>query len=129
LRDVLGYLKEHKIAINEFKVTPQKLVHIIQLLEQDKINNHAAKEIFLTIAQTDGDPESIVKEKGLEQVGSAQELEIIVKEIIAQNPQEVTQYKAGKDRLIGFFVGQAMQKTQGNGNPKILQELFKKYLA
>lgn len=129
LRDVLGYLKEHKISITEFKVTPQKLVHIIQLLDQDKINNHAAKEIFLTIAQTDGDPESIVKEKGLEQVGSTQELEIIVKEIIAQNPNEVTQYKAGKDRLIGFFVGQAMQKTQGKGNPKILQELFKKHLV
>lgn len=129
LRDVLGYLKEHKISIDAFKVTPQKLVHIIQLLEQDKINNHAAKEIFLIIAKTDGDPESIVKEKGLEQVGSAQELEIIVKEIIAQNPSEVSQYKAGKDRLIGFFVGQAMQKTHGKGNPKILQELFKKHLV
>lgn len=129
LRDVLGHLKEHKISITEFNVTPKKLAQIIELLEQNKINNHAAKEIFLAIAQTGGEPAIIVKEKGLEQVGSTQELEAIVKEIIAQNPNETAQYKAGKDRLIGFFVGQAMQKTQGKGNPKILQELFKKHLA
>ncbi len=129
LRDVLGYLKEHKISISEFSVTPQKLAHIIELLDQDKINNHAAKEVFLAVAQTGGNPEAVVKEKGLEQVGSTQELEIIVREIIAQNPNETSQYKAGKERLIGFFVGQAMQKTQGKGNPKILQELFKKHLA
>ncbi|MCX5922766.1 MAG: Asp-tRNA(Asn)/Glu-tRNA(Gln) amidotransferase subunit GatB [Candidatus Dependentiae bacterium] len=128
LRDVIGYLNEYKLTLNEFKVTPEKLAEIIELVEQGKINNTAAKEVFALVAQTGANPSHIVKEKGLEQIGSSEELEKIVKEIIDTNPQVVTDYKSGKERLFGFFVGQAMAKTQGKGNPKILQELIKKYL-
>ncbi len=128
LRDVLGFLKEANIALASFSVTPEKLARIIQLIESGKINNHAAKQVFETVIQTNGDPEKIVKEQGLEQVGSVDELEKIVLEILAANPQVVTDYKSGKDRLMGFFVGQAMKQTAGKGNPQILQELFKKHL-
>jgi len=128
LRDLLGYLKEHKISLIECKVTPEKLASIVELLEAGTINNRAAKEIFEIIAQSGENPKEVVKEKGLEQVGSVEELEKIVKEIVEQNPKVVARYKSGKDRLFGFFVGQAMQKTQGKGNPKIIQELLKKYL-
>lgn len=128
LRDVLGYLKEHNTSLKEFKVSPIKLSEIIKMLESDKINNHGAKEVFLTIAQTSGDPAVIVKEKGLEQIGSADELETIIKKIIDTNPKQVEQIKAGNERLMGFFVGQAMKETRGKGNPKIIQELLKKFL-
>ena len=99
------------------------------MLESGKINNHAAKQVFTLVAQTGGDPADIVKEKGLEQIGSVDELDAIVKQIVDENPDTVAAYKQGKDRLFGFFVGQAMKKTQGKGDPKVIQMLLKKYLA
>ncbi len=132
LRDLLGYIKEQNSTLAECKVTPEKLAAIVAMLENGKINNHAAKEVFLIVAQTGKDPAAIVKEKGLEQIGSIDELEAIVKEIIAQNPNNVAEYRQAPDdrkqRLIGFFVGQAMKKTQGKGNPQLIQELLKKHL-
>ncbi|MEX0671794.1 MAG: Asp-tRNA(Asn)/Glu-tRNA(Gln) amidotransferase subunit GatB [Candidatus Babeliales bacterium] len=129
LRDILGYLKEHKIELAALKVTPKKLATIVTLLENDTINNKAAKEIFDAVAQTGGEPESIMETQGLKAIGSSDELEAIVIEIIKANPEVVADYKSGKDRLFGFFVGQAMKQTSGKGNPKILSDLFKKHLG
>lgn len=130
LRDVMGYLNEHKLSLADFKVSPEKLAEIIELVEQGKINANAAKEVFAIVAQTGASPAHIVKEQGLEQIGSSEELEKIVQEIIDANPAIVAEFKAtGKERLLGFFVGQAMQKTKGKGNPKIIQELVKKHLG
>jgi len=128
LRDVMGYLKEQKIELIQCKVTPEKLAAIVDLLEQGTINNHAAKEVFAIVAQTGGNPAKIVKDKGLEQIGSSEELESIIKELVANNPEQAAEYKSGKERLFGFFVGQAMKLTQGKGDPKVIQELLKKYL-
>ncbi len=128
LRDLLGYIKENKVSLTECNVTPQKLTAIVDMLESSKINNHAAKELFTMVAQTGGEPADIVKEKGLEQIGSIEQLEVIVKQIVDENPDTVAAYKQGKDRLFGFFVGQAMKKTQGKGDPKVIQTLLKKYL-
>lgn len=129
LRDLLGYLKEHKLSISEVKISPEKLAKIVELLETGKINNHAAKEIFEAVAKTGASPSGVVREKGLEQIGSAEELEAIVLEIVKNNPIQVEQYRSGKDKVFGFFVGQAMQKTKGKGNPKIIQVLLKKHLG
>ncbi len=129
LRDIMGYVKEHKIPLASFKVTPEKLAQLVDLVDSSVINNQGAKQIFEIIAQKDGNPAELVKKLGLEQIGSADELEKIVLEIIEKNPDSVAQYKAGKEKLFGFFVGQAMQKTKGKGNPQILQELLKKHLG
>jgi aspartyl-tRNA(Asn)/glutamyl-tRNA(Gln) amidotransferase subunit B len=129
LRDLLGYVKENNITLKECAVTPQKLAAIIDMIESNKINNHAAKEVFALVAQTGGEPAAIVKEKGLKQIGSIDELDAIIKKIVDENPDTVAAYKQGKDRLFGFFVGQAMKKTEGKGDPKVIQTLLKKYLA
>lgn len=129
LRDLLGYLKEAKMSLSECLVTPEKLALLVQLIEDRVINNHAAKEVFAVIAKTGKDPKTIVKEMSLEQVSSVEKLEAIVQEIINNNHTQVTQYRAGNERLFGFFVGQAMAKTQGKGDPKVIQGLLKKYLA
>ncbi len=129
LRDLMGYLKEHKIALHECKITPTLLAQLIELLDNGTINGPAAKEVFEIVAQTGDAPATVVKAKGLEQIGSVEELEAIVKDIIAKNPQQVEQYKSGKDKMFGFFVGQAMKLTQGKGNPQIIQDLLKKYLS
>jgi len=129
LRDVMGYLKEHKISLHEFKITPHMLAELITLLENSTINNRAAQEIFLAAAEKGGSPAALVKELGLEQVGSSDELEAIIKEIVVASPEQVAEYKSGKEKIFGFFVGQAMQKTKGKGNPKIIQDLLKKHLS
>ena len=129
LRDVIGYLKEHNQSLIEFKVTPDKLAQLISLLESGKINNPTAKEVFEEIANSGKNPEDIVKDKGLEQIGSEEEIEKIILEIIKQNSEQAEQLKSGKDKLFGFFVGQAMQKTKGKGDPQIIQKLLKKHLS
>lgn len=128
LRDVMGYLKEEKIALNECKVTPARLANIVDLIDQGVINNPTAKEVFVLVAQTNQDPIAIIEEKGLKQIGSVDELETMVKEIIAANPKQVEEYRSGKDKLFGFFVGQMMQKTKGKGNPQLINDLIKKHL-
>ena len=128
LRDFIGYLKEHKIEVFACLVTAKKLARIVDLVESGAINNNAAKQIFTDIALSGGDPDHIMQEKGFAQIGSADELEAIIIEIIAAHPEQVTQYRSGEHSLFGFFVGQAMQKTKGNANPKILQDLIKKHL-
>lgn len=129
LRDLLGYLKEKKVALVDCKVTPEKLAGIIRMLEQGVINGPAAKELFMFVAQTGEDPAVLVKKHGLEQIGSSDELEVVIKQLLADNPTEVERYKAGADKLFGFFVGQAMQRTKGKGNPKLINDLLKKHLA
>ncbi len=129
LRDVMGYLKEHKQSIAEFKITPEKLAQLMNLLAKGTINNRAAQEIFELVAQDGSEPAEIVKAKGLEQIEDPAALEKIIKEIIDANPDNVAAYKSGKDKLFGFFVGQAMQKTKGKGNPQVINDLLKKYLG
>lgn len=130
LRDVMGYLKDNKTTITDFNVTPQKLAQIVTMVEDSIINNGAAKEVFTIVAQNGAEPLSIVEEKGLKQIGSVDELEELVRNMIVQNPQQVADYKSGKnDRLFGFFVGKVMQLTKGKGNPTIINELLKKHLS
>ncbi len=128
LRDVLGSIKDLKQNIQDCKVTPAKLAEIVTYVEDGMINNKAAKEIFETIAGNGGDVMQIIIEKGLQQVGSADELEKIVQDVLAQYPDQVSEYKAGKQNLFGFFVGTCMKVMGGNGDPKQLQALLKKYL-
>ena len=128
LRDLMGYIKEEKISLDECKVTPARLAHIVDLIEQGVINGPTAKEVFVFVAQTDKDPVAIIEEKGLKQIGSADELEAMVKEVITANPKQTEEYRSGKDKLFGFFVGQMMQKTKGKGNPQLINDLIKKHL-
>jgi aspartyl-tRNA(Asn)/glutamyl-tRNA(Gln) amidotransferase subunit B len=129
IRDLLAHLKESNTAIEHSKMTPARIAQLMDLLESSTINNRAAQEIFAEVLKSDKDPKVLVKELGLEQMDNAAELEAIIKELIAQNPGQTAEYKAGKQKLFGYFVGLAMAKTQGKGNPKTIQELLKKHLA
>jgi aspartyl-tRNA(Asn)/glutamyl-tRNA(Gln) amidotransferase subunit B len=128
LRDLVGYLKEEKVEIAQCKVTPERLAQLVDLVDQGIINTPTGKEVLLLIAQHDQNPMSIIEEKGLKQIGSVDELESMVKEIIATNPKQVEEYRSGKEKLFGFFVGQMMQKTKGKGNTQLINDLVKKHL-
>ena len=129
LRDLWAYLKENRLELEQTKMSPAGLAGLIVALDKGLINSKVAQEIFVDIVQTGKSAEAIIKEKGLEQMGSSDELEAIVTKIIADNPENVAKYKAGNERVFMFFVGQAMKETKGKGNPTILQELFKKHLG
>ena len=128
LRDVLGCVKDKKIEIDQCLVTPQKLTSLVRLFDENVINNKAAKEVFDLIADQGGDPLEIVESKGLKQIGSSDELVAIVEKVLAENPQLIADYKAGKQNVFGFFVGACMKASQGKGNPKIIQDILKKLL-
>jgi aspartyl-tRNA(Asn)/glutamyl-tRNA(Gln) amidotransferase subunit B len=129
LRDLIGYTKEKKITLAECKMTPQRLAQLADLLDSGIISSPTAKEVFIIVADTDQNPDMIIEKQGLKQIGSIKELETLVKEVIAANPKQTADYRAGKDKLFGFFVGQMMQKTQGKGNPQLINELLKKQLS
>ncbi len=128
LRDLMGYIKEQKITLTECKITPEKLAQLVNLIDQNVINIRAAQQVFEHVAKTGAMPLDVVKEQGLEQIGSTEDLEKIIIEIIAAHPEQAAQYKNGQQKLFGFFVGQIMSKTQGKANPKMIQELLKKHL-
>lgn len=129
LRNLMGYIKEHKVELSVCNVTPEKMAELVELLQKGVINNTAAQEVFDIVAETGKNPAAVVKEKGLEQIGSVDELEAIVKDIVTSNPGQAAEYRSGRDRLFGFFVGQAMAKTKGKGDPKVIQQLLKKHLG
>ncbi|MBM3893068.1 Asp-tRNA(Asn)/Glu-tRNA(Gln) amidotransferase subunit GatB [Candidatus Dependentiae bacterium] len=129
LRDVLGYLKEHKQELHEIKLTPQGLGELVKALDSGLINSKVAQDIFVEMVQTGKSVATIVDEKDLKQIGSTEELEAIVLAVLAANPDNVAKYKAGNERLFPYFIGQAMKETKGKGNPVILQELLKKHLS
>ena len=128
LRDFMGYLKEFKLSAHDCTITPKRLAQLVDFIDQGVVNNTTAKEVFLLIAQHNQDPNTIIEEKGLKQIESIEELEQLVKEVIAANQTQATEYRAGKEKLFGFFVGQIMQKTKGKGNPQHINDLIKKYL-
>jgi aspartyl-tRNA(Asn)/glutamyl-tRNA(Gln) amidotransferase subunit B len=128
LRELMAFIKEKSISWSDLLIKPAHLAELIELVQTGTINNQVAVEVFHIITETGKAPLEIVREKGLEQIGSEDELTKIVLAIIAANPDVVADYRSGKDRLFGFFVGQAMKETKGKGNPKIINDLLKKYL-
>lgn len=129
LRDLMSYCKEHALTPSACRMTPRRLAALVDMIDQGVVNSSAARDVFAYCMAHDTDPAEATDILGLKQIGSAEELETIVTQIIAENPDIVAQYKAGKERVFGFFVGKAMQITKGKGNPALLTELFKKHLV
>ncbi|MFA6262834.1 MAG: Asp-tRNA(Asn)/Glu-tRNA(Gln) amidotransferase subunit GatB [Candidatus Babeliales bacterium] len=128
MRDLLAYLKEHKLEISQTKLTPQSLAELVGAIDQGTINSKVAQEIFADMIKAGASVADIIKEKNLGQIGSSEELDAIVRKIVEANPDVVARYRAGDTRLFQFFVGQAMKETRGKGNPGMIQELLKKYV-
>ena len=111
------------------RITPQRLGKLLNLVAGNALSATAAKKVFDLVEETDKDPEQIVEEQGLKQISDINVLENVVKEIVGKSPAEVARLKAGDQKLMGYFVGQAMKATQGKGNPKEINKLVLKYVA
>jgi aspartyl-tRNA(Asn)/glutamyl-tRNA(Gln) amidotransferase subunit B len=115
--------------IRECPISPENLGTLLKIIDQGTISGKIAKTVFMDMMMTGRDAETIVKEKNLVQMSDKGELQAMVKEIIAANPQQAADYKDGKTKLMGYFVGQLMQKTRGKANPKLANQLFSQELS
>lgn len=115
--------------ISTCRVTPIQLATLLLMVEKNIISGKIAKTVFMEMMESGKDPEAIVQEKNLGQVSDEGELTAIVAEIIAANPTQAEDFRNGKTKIMGFFIGQLMQKTKGKANPKMANELFVKALS
>lgn len=126
--ELLRELNANKISIQDSPVKPLNLGKLIQLIDQGKISGKIAKTIFVEMWKTGTDPEVVVKEKGLAQVSDTGSIEKMIDEVLAANPSQVAEYRAGKTKVFGFFVGAAMKASKGQANPDLVNEILKKKL-
>ncbi len=126
--DFTALLKKEKVEIDKSKITPNHISKLLKLIKSGSISGKIAKTVFEEMFKSGEDPEKIVKEKGLSQITNEEELLPIIKKVIEENPKQVAAYKGGKEKLIGFFVGQVMKETKGRANPQLLNDLLKKEL-
>lgn len=115
--------------IRECKVSAESLGQLLNMVEDGTISGKIAKTIFPEMLENGGNPKEIVEAKGLLQVSDEGELQAFVKEIVETNHNQAQQFREGKTKVMGFFVGQLMKKTQGKANPKLANELFVKELS
>ncbi len=115
-------------AIDRCPVKPEQLGELLALVDKGTISGKIAKKIFPEMLATGADPEGLVREKGLVQMSDEGELLALVREIISANPAQAQQFRDGKTKVIGFFVGQLMKKTRGQANPQLANKLFRQEL-
>jgi aspartyl-tRNA(Asn)/glutamyl-tRNA(Gln) amidotransferase subunit B len=125
LSELLHHLNEFNLVIAKSPVSYKNLADLVQLIEEGVISTKMAKEVFLEMVDHKKGPHEIVEVKGLKQNSDQGLLEKIVDDLIKNHPSEVQELKSGRDRVMGFFVGQVMKQTQGKANPKMTTDLIK----
>ena len=126
--ELFGVLNKEGKEIKDSPVSAKNLSKLINLIKDNTISGKIAKTVFEEMVKNNEDPEKIVNEKGMKQQSDPKELKKIIDTILKNNQDKVEQYKAGKDKLFGFFVGEAMKNTQGKGNPKLINNILKEQL-
>jgi aspartyl-tRNA(Asn)/glutamyl-tRNA(Gln) amidotransferase subunit B len=122
--DLLGYLNANGQEITDVKITGQGLGEMIGLLEKGTINGKIAKTVFKAMLESGKLPQQIVEEQGLVQISDEGAIQAIVNQIVEANPQSVEDYRAGKEKAIGFLVGQIMKESRGKANPALVNKLL-----
>jgi aspartyl-tRNA(Asn)/glutamyl-tRNA(Gln) amidotransferase subunit B len=122
--DLLGYLNANNLELSDVKITGKGLGEMIGLLEKGTINGKIAKTVFKGMLETGKMPQQIVEEQGLVQISDEGAILAVVDQVIAANPQSVADFKAGKEKAVGFLVGQIMKETKGKANPGLVNKLI-----
>ncbi|MBC1373449.1 Asp-tRNA(Asn)/Glu-tRNA(Gln) amidotransferase subunit GatB [Listeria booriae] len=122
--EVSAFLNAEQQELADTKLTPDNLAGMIALIEKGTISSKIAKKVFRELITNGGDAEEVVKAKGLVQISDEGELRTIISGILDQNEQSVTDFKNGKDRAVGFLVGQVMKATKGQANPTMVNEIL-----
>lgn len=128
MTELLRELKERNLRPKDSPITPKRLAELLSLIKDGTISIKIGKDIFPELCEKDISPKKLVEEKGLIQISDESEIGAKIEEILKKFPKEVEEFRAGKEKLLGFFVGQVMKETKGKANPKILNELLLKRL-
>jgi aspartyl-tRNA(Asn)/glutamyl-tRNA(Gln) amidotransferase subunit B len=123
--ELLRELNRDDREIKQCPVTPEALADLLKMTDEDVISGKIAKTVFEEMYATGKEPAAIVEEKGLKQVTDEGEIGQVIEAILGSHPNEIEEYRAGKEKLLGFFVGQVMQKTRGKANPKIVNQILR----
>jgi aspartyl-tRNA(Asn)/glutamyl-tRNA(Gln) amidotransferase subunit B len=126
--ELLGYLNAHDKELADTHITPQGLAGMIGLIQDGTISTKIAKKVFKELVEKGGDPKRIVEEKGLVQISDEGQLRQIVEQVLAENQQSVEDYRNGKDRALGYLVGQVMKLTKGKANPQLVNQLIREQI-
>jgi aspartyl-tRNA(Asn)/glutamyl-tRNA(Gln) amidotransferase subunit B len=126
--ELLRELNEARVQASRSPMRPEHLAGLVRLVDGEAISGKIGKQIFPELFRTGADPEEFVRSKGLVQISDTSALEAVVDQVLAENPAEVEGYRAGKTKLMGFFVGQIMRRTKGQANPALVNEILKKKL-
>ena len=122
--EVNAYLNANKLELGQTALTPAHLAGMIKLIQDETISSKIAKKVFKEIIANDTDPKAFVEAKGMVQLSDPAKLQPIIDEVLDNNEQSIEDFKNGKDRAVGFLVGQIMQKTRGKANPKVVNKLL-----
>ena len=126
--DIAAYVNSNNLKITETELKPEVLAELIGLIAKGTISGKIGKEILPELLTKGGSAKALVEKKGLIQISDTGEIEKIIDEVIAAHPQELEQFRGGKTKLKGFFVGQVMKKTSGRADPKLTNQLLGKKL-
>src|SRR5262249_13715303 len=129
ISELFAVLNKEGKSIEESPVSAQHLGELVGLIQDDTISGRIAKDVFAVMVETGKAPAAIVEEKGLRQVTDTGAIDAAIDDILAKNADKVAEYRSGKDKLFGFFVGQVMKATGGKANPAMLNERLKAKLA
>jgi len=127
--ELLGRLNKEELALEQSPVGPQALAGLLQRIVDQTISGKIAKDVFEAMWAGEGEADAMIEARGLRQITDAGAIEAVVRQVIEANPQQLADYRSGKDRLFGFFVGQVMKASQGKANPEQVNELLKRLLA
>ena len=126
--ELFALLNEKNLEITESPISAKNLSKLINLIKDGTISGKIAKTVFEIMSDGDKDPNNVVKDKDLKQQSDPKELEKLIEKVINENQDKVKEYKSGKEKLFGFFVGQAMKVSGGKANPQLVNEILKKKL-
>jgi aspartyl-tRNA(Asn)/glutamyl-tRNA(Gln) amidotransferase subunit B len=133
MTELLRIVREEKLddalVIRDWPISAAQLAKLVCLVQAGTINRNTAKGLIPRLRGTATDPEELVRAEGLGQVSDVGALEAAVADVIAKHPAQVAEFRAGKDRVVGFLVGQVMKATKGKGNPQLVQEVLRKALT
>ena len=129
LSDISRILNEKELEADQIPFTAEELAKVIQLIEKGTISSAIAKKVVEELFENPKDPEEIIQEKGWIQISDEGAILEVVKKVIEANPQSVSDFKGGKEKALGFLVGQAMKETKGKANPQMLNQMFKEELS
>ena len=129
ISDISRILNEKELEPDQIPFTAEHLGHLVELIDKGTISSSIGKKVIEELFENPKEPEEIIKEKGWIQISDEGAIKEIVLQVIEANPQSVEDYKAGKDKAIGFLVGQAMKATKGKANPQMLNKMLKEELS